>query len=113
MRAYPRYLPRYLISDMKNPHLIRSRYPIFRTLDQGYGTSNILGIEVAHQKHSVLLFQRKYALNLLEEAELLGCKPATTPMEANINLWFNDSHTLDDPRKYKRLIGSADISHGY
>ena len=28
MRAYPRYL----ISDMKNPHPIRSRYPIFRTL---------------------------------------------------------------------------------
>ena len=32
VRAYPRYLPRYPISDMKNPHLIRSRYPIFRTL---------------------------------------------------------------------------------
>jgi len=32
MRAYPRYLPRYLISDIKNPHPIRSRYPIFRTL---------------------------------------------------------------------------------
>ena len=32
MRAYPRYLPRYPISDMKNPHPIRSRYPIFRTL---------------------------------------------------------------------------------
>jgi len=28
MRAYPRYS----ISDMKNPHPIRFRYPIFRTL---------------------------------------------------------------------------------
>ena len=27
-----RYLPRYPISDMKNPHPIRFRYPIFRTL---------------------------------------------------------------------------------
>jgi len=26
-----------------------------------------LGIEVAHQKHSVLLSQRKYALDLLKE----------------------------------------------
>ena len=32
MRGYPRYLPRYSIRDMKNPHPIRSRYPIFRTL---------------------------------------------------------------------------------
>jgi len=56
-----------------------------------------LGIEVAHQKQSVLLSQRKYALDLFEEAGLLGCKPANTPMEANVDLWFNDSHTLDDP----------------
>ena len=37
MRAYPRYLPRYPISesDMKNPYPIRSRFPIFRTLVRG------------------------------------------------------------------------------
>ena len=32
MHTYPRYLPRYLISDMKNPRPIRSQYLIFRTL---------------------------------------------------------------------------------
>ena len=31
-----------------------------------------LGIEVAHQKHSVLLSQRKYTLDFLEEVGLLG-----------------------------------------
>ena len=25
-------------------------------------------------------------------------------MKANVNLWFDDSHTLDDPGRYKRLI---------
>ena len=34
-----------------------------------------LGIEVAHQKHCVLLSQWKYALDLLEETGVLGCKP--------------------------------------
>ena len=34
----------------------------------------------------------------------MGCKPANTPMEANVDLWFDDSHTLDDLRKYRRLI---------
>ena len=48
-----------------------------------------LVIEVARQKYSVLLSQRKYALNLLDEAGLLGCKPATTPLETNVNLWFD------------------------
>jgi len=48
-----------------------------------------LGIEIAFQKHSELLSQRKYALDLLEEAEVLGCKPATTPIEANVNLCFD------------------------
>ena len=30
---------------------------------------------------------------------------ATTPIEANVDLWFDDSHTPDDPGKYRRLIG--------
>ena len=45
-----------------------------------------LGIKLAHQKHSVLLSQRKYALDLREETRFLGYKPANTPMKANVNL---------------------------
>ena len=25
-------------------------------------------------------------------------------MKANVNLWYDDNHTLDDPGRYKRLI---------
>jgi len=32
------------------------------------------------------------------------CKSVSTPMEGNVDLWFNNSHTLDDPRRYRRLI---------
>jgi len=68
----------------------------FVTKDMGR-IEYFLGIEVAHQKCSVLLSQRKHALNLLEETCSLVCKPANTPMEANMDLCFDDSHTLDDP----------------
>ena len=52
-----------------------------------------LRIEVVYQKHSVLLSQQKYALDLLEETGLLECKPTNTPMKVNVNLWLDDSHT--------------------
>jgi len=64
-----------------------------------------LKIEVAHQKHNVFLSQRKFAMDFLKETGFLGCKPANIPMEVNVNLWYDDSNTLDDPGRYRRLIG--------
>ena len=63
-----KYLKRYFITkDMGKP-----RY--------------FLGIEVTYKKHGLLLSQRKYTLDLLEKTGMLGCKPASTSMEANVNL---------------------------
>jgi len=45
-----------------------------------------------------------YALDFLEEIDLLWCKYATTPMKANVNLWCDGGHSLDDPGQYRRLI---------
>ena len=63
-----------------------------------------LGIEAAYQKHGLLIFQRKYTLDLLEETSMLECKLASTPMEANMDLWCDNSHLLDDPGQYRRSI---------
>ena len=57
----------------------------FVTKDMGR-PKYFLGIEVALQKHNTLLSQQKYVLDLLEKAGLLGCKLATTPIEANVVL---------------------------
>ena len=34
----------------------------------------------------------------------MGYKPANTPIKANVDLWFDNSHTLDDPERYRTLI---------
>ena len=86
------------------PHLSRACRPSPRVTKDMERPKYFLRIEVTHQKHSVFFSQRKYALDLLEKTRLLGCKPASTQLEANIDLWFDDSHTLDDPRRYRRLI---------
>ena len=41
--------------------------------------SNFLSIEVAQSKSGVVISQRKYILNILEETGMLDCKPIDTP----------------------------------
>jgi len=40
----------------------------------------------------------------------LGCKPASTPIEANVDLWLDDSHIRDDLGRYRRLIGNLMVT---
>ncbi|RVW88818.1 Retrovirus-related Pol polyprotein from transposon RE1 [Vitis vinifera] len=44
------------------------------------------GIEIAQSSSGVVLAQRKYALDILEETGMLDCKPVDTPMDPNIKL---------------------------
>ena len=67
---------------------------IVETCDQGHVTPKILsGNWNCILKIQYTFSQRKYAPNLLEETGFLGCKPANTQMEANMDLWFDDNHT--------------------
>ena len=44
-----------------------------------------LGLEIAYRGDQMVLCQWKYALDLLEETCMLGCKPIASPMETNID----------------------------
>ncbi|KAJ7969147.1 Retrovirus-related Pol polyprotein from transposon TNT 1-94 [Quillaja saponaria] len=63
-----------------------------------------LGIEVAHSDRGIFLSQRQYVLDLLEETGMLGCRPATTPIETNHKLQSGDGEYVDRER-YQRLVG--------
>ncbi|RVX06351.1 Retrovirus-related Pol polyprotein from transposon RE2 [Vitis vinifera] len=78
--------------------------PHFQTKDLGK-LKYFLGIEIAQSSSGVVLSQRKYALDILEETGMLDCKPVDTPMDPNVKLVPGQGEPLGDPGRYRRLVG--------
>ncbi|KAK3025978.1 hypothetical protein RJ639_040952 [Escallonia herrerae] len=76
----------------------------FRTKDLGQ-LKYFLGLEVTRSKKGIFLSQRKYVLDLLVETGKAGTKPCNTPMNPSVHLTKDDGDCLDDPEKYRRLVG--------
>ena len=76
----------------------------FQTKDLGK-LKYFLGIEIAQSSSGVVLSQRKYALDILEETGMLDCKPVDTPMDPNVKLIPGQGEPLRDPGRYRRLVG--------
>ncbi|CAL1359264.1 unnamed protein product [Linum trigynum] len=64
-----------------------------------------LGIEVARTFDGVVLNQRKYTLDILEDASVEASRPSSFPIEQNHQLTRTTDDLLADPSPYRRLVG--------
>ncbi|KAI3766949.1 hypothetical protein L2E82_17029 [Cichorium intybus] len=64
-----------------------------------------LGIEVTRTRDGLVLNQRKYVLDILNDCGLQGCRPCTFPMEQNLKLDKDNEDPKVDASQYRRLVG--------
>ena len=70
-----------------------------------------LGIEVSRSNKGIFLSQRKYALDLLQEAGMLACQPVDTPVEEGLKLCVETNQVPVDKGRYQRLIIVSQFMH--
>jgi len=59
---------------------------------------------VAQSGDGVVISQRKYALDILEETSMQDCRPVDSPMDPNMKLMTDHSVVYPDPERYRRLV---------
>ncbi|XP_025791870.1 uncharacterized protein LOC112873054 [Panicum hallii] len=86
-------------------HIIASLRTEFAMKDMG-PVSHFLGIHVQRSATGFKLSQTAYAVELLERAGMVNCKPAPTPADTNPKLSSEDGALIKDASWYRSMAGA-------
>jgi hypothetical protein len=67
---------------------------------------HFLGIEISSTFDGLFLSQEKYIQDLLDRASLTNHRSTETLMELNVHLMATDDEPLEDPTRYRNIIGN-------
>ncbi|XP_014496687.1 uncharacterized protein LOC106758263 [Vigna radiata var. radiata] len=68
--------------------------------------SYFLGIEFTKTDEGMLMYQHRYALDMLTKFNMLHCNSANTPTEVDLKLEKDPEEEVVDPTEYRRMVGS-------
>ncbi|KAI5342591.1 hypothetical protein L3X38_010466 [Prunus dulcis] len=68
--------------------------------------SYFLGLQVLHRDGTLNINQLKYAHDLLQKANLLNSKPASTSVDAKVLRSVSGGALISNPTEYRELVGS-------
>lgn len=80
----------------------------FKIKDLG-NLSFFLGIEVLREKCGVILTQRKFTTELLQEFGCIDCNTVICPLETNLKLHQHEGKHLQDRSLYRKLVGKLNF----
>ncbi|XP_019416380.1 PREDICTED: uncharacterized protein LOC109327666 [Lupinus angustifolius] len=64
-----------------------------------------LGIEFLKTEKGIMMHQRKYTNDVLERFQIQNCKPASTPVEANMKINETSLENHADTTLYRQIVG--------
>jgi len=67
---------------------------------------HFLGVTVEPRPSGLLLYQRHYALDILERTGMTDCKPCSTPVDTQAKLSAALGDPVADPTAYRSLAGA-------
>nr|GFA66854.1 ribonuclease H-like domain-containing protein [Tanacetum cinerariifolium] len=91
-------------SDRLLQQIIASLHREFSMTDLG-ALNYFLGILVTRDSSGMFLSQRKYAMEILERAHMVGCNPSRTPVDTEFKLGDGGTPVVN-PTLYQSLAGS-------